>query len=881
APLADSPAPASLGGVDLTGFSQILADNKLTVRQWIHKTPAELAKLEQRAVAHSGRAQPDLAGMMVIEGVDPARLSDIAWTINELPEIEFAWIELVPILHQCGPDAPGPCNIPGPSCDEGFGCNPDPGNQFDAAEYGCQDQSCCETVTAQIPYCNNEDSPNGWDVVCAGYANILCNGTIYDNINPTLPPPQRYDPCFSADGPTAGVPEFEVVVPGIQLGGCFEAHPGRGCSQPTCCFAVCNIDPSCCNIEWDQVCVNLASSPVLGDACIPTGGDDPTPSFDPVLDFPGTNGTVGGALYTQRARTDPEYIPADPTDPIRFPGSPLYTGEGLALTELVELQAEIASTFQNNGPTLTYGETLRVAIIEFSAFVNHEDFTLDANGDLLPVPRVISEPGQSLILYEGSNNAPQHGTATLGEVVAADNGFGVTGIARNAQGYFFPIVSFEEGSRPQSAITSCFQTFEAGDVVNHSWGFGGGNCLPAVAPYGLLISLGTDLGITSVVSAGNSNVAINPQAVEFDSGVIIVGACTPGRIAQGAPGCPGFEACQGFYYRLPFSNFSGEQTPDPNGRDLAAVHISAWGNSVVTVGYGDLFRGNNPTPPGGDPQQENQLRTYSARFNGTSSAAPIITGAVSCLQSAAKQIYGTPLTPINIRDIMGSNSRPQCPFAVSPPNQSDCCLVGDPDCDGEFRAISGFPQMYDCGVGLFTGTGWDGNPTDIRVVTGLQPAGAPWVSYTIRAEDGQFLRIESVRRRSGEQADGLTYLATGGTTDLLARLKIEDVQNPVTQISDLGLTFVSRSTRNFVLAGVFVRNFQTNRYEYFGADFLTTISDEYNFDLPAYGGFAQYLDPATGRVEMRLWTCGLGSTSAHEIWHDLVEIRINDPLEPL
>jgi hypothetical protein len=32
---------------------------------------------------------------------------------------------------------------------------------------------------------------------------------------------------------------------------------------------------------------------------------------------------------------------------------------------------------------------------------------------------------------------------------------------------------------------------------------------------------------------------------------------------------------------------------------------------------------------------------------------------------------------------------------------------------------------------------------------------------------------------------------------------------------------------------------------------------------------------------MRIWTCGLGLSRAHEVWYDLVEIRVNNPLEPL
>ena len=45
----DSPAPFSANGSNIEAFSQILADNKLTVRQWINRSPAELASLEERA----------------------------------------------------------------------------------------------------------------------------------------------------------------------------------------------------------------------------------------------------------------------------------------------------------------------------------------------------------------------------------------------------------------------------------------------------------------------------------------------------------------------------------------------------------------------------------------------------------------------------------------------------------------------------------------------------------------------------------------------------------------------------------------------------------------------------------------------------------------
>jgi len=870
APLASAPGVAALAPADLTGFQQILAENKLTVRQWINRTPEQLAALEQRAVAYSGRAQPDLAGMMIIENVHPKVLSEIAWAINELPEIEFANIERIAILHQCGPDGPGPCNAPAGDCSpEGFNCNPDPGDQDgdpDNTLFGCLDTSCCQIVAGFIPYCNDENSPNGWDIICAAYANLLCNGTIYDNVNPSLQ--DRYDPCFTDPNDINAVnPIFAEIYPGFQQG-CFEPHSGRGCSRPACCFTVCTIDPACCNIEWDQTCVNLARSPSLENVCFAAPDPGATPDFTPFILPSGRTG--GHQLYIQPGVREPN---GD------FPGGNAWSGRGLNLAGFEAVHTQIASTFLNGAAPTSYGEGVRVAVIEFSAFVQHEEFVLGDSNTLLTQPKVIPEAGQTILLTEGSNNAPQHGTAALGQIVSGNNGFGVTGIAYNAQGYFFPIVSVEEGSRPGNAMISAFELFEPGDVINHSWGSPPDRPLPAIPQFYTLIALGSDLGITSVVSAGNSNCPIQPQAGEEDSGVVIVGASSPGRRAV-IPGCPGYAACFGRFLRLPFSNYSGG-----DGDPLAVVHVFAWGQAVTTTGYGDLFVGANGLPPGdADPENINRLRMYTDEFSGTSSAAPIITGAIANAQAMAKQVYGAALPPRVIRSILTGNGEEQCPLAISIEecgiSVADCCVDGDPDCDGIFKPIGVLPNMRDVAVGIFTGTPWDGNRADIDVYTGIQPRGAPWVSYVIRAFDGSALRIIAERRAAGTVVEGVPYLASGFTTDVGARLRAQN-SNPQAQVDDLGITTVSRATRNFVMLGVFARNFSRNRYEFIGAQLMTTAYDGYNFDVPNYGGMSDYLNPETNEVELRVWTCGLGQTRGHEVQHDLIQVRINDPFNPL
>ena len=50
---------------------------------------------------------------------------------------------------------------------------------------------------------------------------------------------------------------------------------------------------------------------------------------------------------------------------------------------------------------------------------------------------------------------------------------------------------------------------------------------------------------------------------------------------------------------------------------------------------------------------------YTLRFSGTSSASPIVTGAVACLQGRAKAKNGTPLTPAKVRDILMATGTPQ------------------------------------------------------------------------------------------------------------------------------------------------------------------------------------------------------------------------------
>ena len=77
------------------------------------------------------------------------------------------------------------------------------------------------------------------------------------------------------------------------------------------------------------------------------------------------------------------------------------------------------------------------------------------------------------------------------------------------------------------------------------------------------------------------------------------------------------------------------------------VNVQGWGFHVSTLAYGDL------------QGHKSENRWYTARFSGTSSASPIVTGAVACLQGRAVAKHGAPLSPEKVRKILMATGTPQ------------------------------------------------------------------------------------------------------------------------------------------------------------------------------------------------------------------------------
>lgn len=866
----------SVIGADLSPFDAVLAQYGGTVQQWItNKTDAALRKIELRAEATSGNGQPDFASFMKVD-VPAHMLLAAGRALNNLDIVEFVEFDRPLELHQdnqgCNPQNESACNAPGQACPVDppiTGCNPDPGCLAEPdplCEAGCRDVICCNMVAEILPYCDDTELPLGWDLLCAAYANLICDQTIYDAFG-NLPADERYDPCFT-DGTGAPNPVF-VGVASIISGGCFESHEGHGCNIPGCCFEVCHVDATCCTVAWDAGCVQLAQTPAIAAACVLTPDPGPTPDFksdviqgDPNLLEPGLVATNWQTyIVGPPSMSDFQQWPGDSSPGVIFPATS-WRGGGYDLSGVRALQTQFANVYQNGIEPRLNGRGIRVGIIEFSAFVNHEDFVLGPGGIPLEQPGVILEPGQTPILIVDS---VEHGTATLGITVARDNGIGVTGIAFEAQGYFNPTLSLEEGSRLPNAIISAMEIFEYGDVLSFSIGYPGSGPIITNEAIAALILAATNLGISCFMSAGNDSIPIDEAP--FETNGVVVGACYPGGNGP-LVGCsqPGVY----HYCRLGFSNY---QDPDDD-EGLGAVHLSGWGTAVCTTGYGDLFLGQNGIDPGNP--ETNHLRMYTNTFNGTSSAAPVVAGLAAVMQGWAEQIYGSPISPAQLRNVLADNGvTPQCSPNFGPFGQPPYAPCPDqPECnDDEWRHIGTFPDAVACAYAILNGQFVAGNGTQVKVLYG-NVIGQP-NSFAIRNDDSNYLKIQTQYAAAGTNVDGLSYMAGGPTTDTLAFLQTNATPGEVTGVA---LVTDGIATSPNVLLGGFLWNFKDNRWDFIGVGFLAPGGGGATLGVNPFNT-PNYVSPG-GTLSARVWTCGLGFTPPHQVWHDLIQIVAVGPTLP-
>lgn len=332
------------------------------------------------------------------------------------------------------------------------------------------------------------------------------------------------------------------------------------------------------------------------------------------LDSEATALALVAELRSLRALIDEAYLAPAPAPP----PSDLYTSlQGYVNAAPDGIGARLVSAA---GAT---GSQVEVVDIEYSWNQSHED--LSKAVDALVANGTPIDPFSST----------SHGTAVLGELVADDNSFGVTGIVPDADLTLVNADNSERGYDLANSINVARTATAPGDVIlieQQAYGPGGGGYVPVewVGGFYDAIKLATADGRIVVEAAGNGAQNLDNAQLfgkrfpsgKRDSGAIIVGA-------GAAPGCSTSPRS-----RLSFSTY-GER-----------VDLQGWGQCVTTTGYGDLFSGD-----------VNSL--YTSTFNGTSSASPIVAGAAAALSSALETKGGRPAKPADVRRILEATGTPQ------------------------------------------------------------------------------------------------------------------------------------------------------------------------------------------------------------------------------
>ncbi len=279
-----------------------------------------------------------------------------------------------------------------------------------------------------------------------------------------------------------------------------------------------------------------------------------------------------------------------------------------------------------------------------------------------------------------------HGTAVIGELVADSNGWGTTGVAYGAT--LKTCGTYYGSPKPTwnvaGAIGIAATALSAGDVIllEQQWDYYGNLNSPGYVPIEwyphttgqsqtlnavyAAIQNAVGKGI-SVVEAGGNGAYTGPSTpwVGIDTDLNMTWYGYSGAIIVGAGGSyTGIGYPNGDLQRLGYSSYGSHYA------------LQAWGENVVTTGYGDKYAA------------EGSNLWYTATFSGTSSASPIVAGAIACLNGYyAANISTTPLTPATIRTTLISTGTAQ----LMPPAGN---IGPRPDLAAAIAAVVPPPPVY-------------------------------------------------------------------------------------------------------------------------------------------------------------------------------------------
>jgi hypothetical protein len=299
------------------------------------------------------------------------------------------------------------------------------------------------------------------------------------------------------------------------------------------------------------------------------------------------------------------------------------------------------------------GDGVQIIDCEWNWNLEHEDLRVNKRGVVVGVAG-------------GDDN---HGTAVWGEIGGDRNTFGVTGIAAKA---LLGAASFANSPTAQT-IMGAANNLRAGDIILLEIHRPGPNA-NGQGQFGYIgvewwpddlaaIRYAVGRGIIVVEAAGNGSQDLddpiyNTRPANFPStwinpfnpanptsGAILVGAGNPPKGTHGRIQHPSWNEPYVDRARCGFSNYGSR------------VDCQGWGWEVTSTGYGDL----SPGAP--------RTKWYTNEFSGTSSASPIITGTVACLQGIQRAAGRRPLAPAQAIHLLRNTGSPQQSATGRPASQ--------------------------------------------------------------------------------------------------------------------------------------------------------------------------------------------------------------------
>ncbi len=353
------------------------------------------------------------------------------------------------------------------------------------------------------------------------------------------------------------------------------------------------------------------------------------------------------------------------------------------------------------------GNNIRLIDVEQDWRLDHEDL-----------------PGTFYSNGVGNTSNDEHGTAVLGVIAGLNDSHGVTGIASAAR----IGVSSHIGIGSATAINNAAAQLAAGDIIlleMHRQGpssgltCNDGNCgqwefIPVEywqADYDA-IRTATSRNIIVVEAGGNGGMnldsAIYNRAFDRtfrDSRAILVGAGT-----------------------------STGRAPHAWTNAGSRVDVQGWGDSVMTLGYGDI-RVN-----GTDARQ-----WYTRSFSGTSSASPIVAGAAATI-NGIRVARGLPrLNSVQMRQLLRSTGTPQASSTRQIGPLPDLKRAVDQALKVSLRSFN-YPTYYIrhrnyLGELTTISTDFDKQDATFRVVQGLSDPSA--ISFEAVNFPGYYLRHQN------------------------------------------------------------------------------------------------------------------------------------------